>query len=475
MIKQEYFIKLVEKKKTNAVLKTDILSSGMCISQSALASYIKHYKGGNDYKQYAVLKNDPERHLGPGKYSTPPPPKPTSFLFSTTPRFSGGRNAHLSGNNSAGKIRNYERLPNIEDASLSKSTTGSGTIINKIQKRKIGEILNKKTKEIIDSQKKENLIRIIREKQLRAEHRKDSTMKDSICKTLATLTLFLFMSHSLQTRFKHNKLYKLKIRKYSRFFVSIARALGKFKMSYRRASTKKGWKILKEKLPVYIKRWQQKRVKRLFVRINFLVELYLDKSSIIRIISALTERIVYLQRSIRSHLAVMRARKYCLGIFWTKCDKTKAVVPIEIKKYYIDKYINKKLNDHYYSMNNEKPMIFLLFLKQDQEIIKDAFRNTSRKQTFLRIFVKKEMLEIIKAAHDSKRLWKVLIPDLELPKVIISEKLPEQESSKTKSIPKQITIPKKKKLRQTTQLESTKSSPFLRKVSMRTKTVPSNL
>ena len=70
MLKQEYFIKLLEKKKINEVVKKDIISSGMFISQSVLASYIKHYKGANEYKQHAVLN---PLHVSP--------PSPTNLIF----------------------------------------------------------------------------------------------------------------------------------------------------------------------------------------------------------------------------------------------------------------------------------------------------------------------------------------------------------------------------------------------------------
>ena len=475
MLKQEYFIKLLEKKKINEVVKKDIISSGMFISQSVLASYIKHYKGANEYKQHAVLKDKFERNLGPGRYPTPPPPKSSSFMFNITPRFSDSKPVQLLGNRSVGNIKTCDRLPKLEDNKINQNIHNKSTITisNKKQKKKIEGILSKRTKEIINSEKRENLIRVIREKQLRAEYRKDATIKDSICHTLTTLALFIFIPCVLKRKFDDTKLYKLKIKKYSRFVMIIARALGKFKRSYRRASTKKGWSVLKKKLPVYLKLWQQKWIMKFFGRINSIVELYLDKFSCFRIMSSLTSRIVYLQRRIRNYLVVTRSRKYCLRLFWTKCNRTKTVVPIEIKMYYIDKYLNKKLTDHYYSMNNDKRLIFLLSLNQHQEIIEDI-RNAWQKKPFLRIFLKKSMLELIKLANDSKRLWKALVPDLDHQQVLILEKSPDPDpipALQTKSTITRSPGPKKK-LRYAAPLDSIKSSPFLRKPTLRTRTIP---
>lgn len=406
MLKQEYFLKLLEKKDLHPLQHKDILSSGMFISQKFLASYIKNFKGYNDYKNLAFSRDMSERDLGPGKYSTPSPPKGPSFQFNVTPRFKQRNEVNFLCNQSVGRIKKPDFLPKIEK-NFNKSTS---SLEERKKKKKIQEIVNRKTKHLLEDNKRERLLKCLKEKQEKAEYRKDAVIKNAICKSLAILFTFVSIPNSLKNRLIYSKAYNVKVRAYLKFLLLISRVLGKFKIIGKRLKANKALAILRKKFRIFIKKWLQKRSLRMGLVVDSMVQRFVDRSSCRRIIIALMKRILFLQKAIKSYLSILQSRRSALLQFWNKLNPHQSIIPVEIKLHFINKYIKESLTRHYFAINKEKRFSLLLKLNKHEEIIENLLNHKFKAKPTLRLFNPIEILKLIKSAYNSKRIWTTMLP-----------------------------------------------------------------
>ena len=406
MLKQDYFLKLLDKKPKFAVISKDILSSGMFLSSNALNSYIKNYKGYSEYKEYALVKDGNQRNLGPGRYPTPQPPKQPSFTFSITPRFQYDKYAPLILNRSATKLKVTKSLPKMDKAIQSVIT-----LREKSKKKKIEEIINKKTKEILNEEKRDKILTIIKEKHQRAEYRKHAAIKDSICLTLSSLLIFVFIPNCLHKQMIVRKRYKQKINKLLRKLSLFTRVIGKLKILGKKVKLKHSWKIIKKHFKTCIKNWRKRRDKQKLATISYFFERFQDKASLGMITKVILQKVLYLQKRMKRYLIVLHTRIKYLQVYWDKFDKNYHRIPTQIKVYFIRNYIKTRLNEYYFTKNKEQKLKILISQEQHEEIIEELFNKNLGSKQELRIFDKKSMLQLIKSAYNARKSWKNLVPD----------------------------------------------------------------
>ncbi|OMJ93841.1 hypothetical protein SteCoe_3168 [Stentor coeruleus] len=384
----------------NTLLKNDILHSGKFLSPQVRQS-LKTYKNiTTETKLKNITKDPSEQSLGPGRYYTPTPPIVPAFKFSTTPRFRLENDSPISVSMSSGYLSSKSPLPSIQRSFVSISSRKK-----KIKKNyEIEMMIKKQTKELICSQRKEFILKSIKEKEQKAEYRKNAKVKDAVCKYFTTLVVSVLTTRVYYKRFYDMKRYKGKIIKLLEFLRIISRALGKFRLNGKRQKIKSAWKSLKILFPYYIRNWKKKRISYFNEIINGFFSIFTKRKTFTLYFYLLKTKIALIQKNIRNFVACSLARRKGLEIMWNNLNKKKIQIPNEVRDYFISKHIRENLMNQYYAVNKDKKIMMLLNENKHEEYL-DEMMCINHKILPLKIFSKKDVLGLISSAYACRATW----------------------------------------------------------------------
>lgn len=457
---QAYFYDLLVTS-SNTLLKNDILHSGKFLSPQVRQSLKNYKKIITETKLKTIVKDPSEQSLGPGRYYTPTPAIVPAFKFSTAPRFRLDNDSPISISMSSGHLSSKSPLPAIQ-----RSLINIPPQKKRLKKNyDIEKIIKKQTKELLHNQRKELIMKNIKEKEQRAEYRKNAKVKDPVCKFFTTLIVSVLTTRICYRRFDNMKKYKEKIARFLGFLSIVSRALGKFKLNGKRQQVKSAWKSLKALLPYYIRIWKRKRFSHFSKIIYCFFSIFTKRKTFTIYFYLLKTRIAILQKNIRNFVACSSARREGLEIMWSNLNKKKIQIPNEVRDYFISKHIREKLMDQYYARNKDKKIMMLLNENKHEEYLDEMMR-INHKVLPLKMFSKKDVLGLISSAYACKAVWdkfndKGMIP----PQLMANGLKPVKKLQKKRILPK-----KKKYLLAANQL----SSKALSLISKKPKLIDSN-
>lgn len=399
MKSQEYFFNLTTQKSTNKVLKRNILTSGKFISQKILRVISQFKKVTTDYKSHPLTNQASERALGPGRYHTPNPPSGHKYTFPKSPRFDQDSFTHLINSDSVLKsnqtVITY-KLPKIPEDPKAK---------------KLKDRLTRETKRIIESEKKEKLLKSLKDKVQKAEYRKNAIIKDSICKIFCVIFTHFTILRVLKDNLKIMALRRFHANSVLRKLIVLCKALGKFLLvasSYRKSKAIKRIKLL---IPIRLKFWLNRHKKKLKMRLSASFDNYMTVILIRMFKARLMNACNLVQFRIKKFLNIMKGRKLALDLFWVKLNRYKILAPVHIRGYYINTYIKEKLKKHYYEKFKDKKLIYLLNERRHEEFIDEFYHEKGKTKPFLRFFIKNDLIDLIRLANSAIGTWRAIRPE----------------------------------------------------------------
>lgn len=353
-----------------------------------------------DYKSYPLSTQVSERSLGPGRYPTPQMPTGHKYTFPKSPRF--GQDSLLHTLNSDPSIKPnqsaiLQKLPKLVKETQEKS------------KEKYKERINRETKRIIDTEKREKLMKNLRDKVQKAEYRKNAKIKDMICKSFC-----IIFTHFCALRVLRDKFRKVSLRKESaclvlRKLVVLCKTLGKFLRIVRKVRKKTAIKRIKMLIPIRLKFWLNRHKKKLKMRLSYSFDKYLAVILIRMFKQKLIRACNLVQVKTKGFLKVLNARRMALDKFWIKLSKYMVLAPPHIRTYFINRYIVEKLKRHYYEKFKDKKLIFLLNERRHEEFIDEFYYEKGKSKPFLRFFIHSDMIELIRLANSSIGAWSTIL------------------------------------------------------------------
>lgn len=408
MKSQEYFFYLSSQKSTNEIVKNSILRSGKFVSPKIIQVINNYNKVTSEYKPHTLTYNTSDRILGPGRYPTPPPPRVASYKFSKSPRFADSSNVLSSSlikstNNSCTRLPNIPSpRPNIQKVSGNYEKVKS---LKDSKNKNIENLINREAKKILETEKKDRILRSLLDKVQKAEYRKNALIKDSICKGACLVLTQLAVVHSLFFRY-----YKMRKRKIAARIVvgklaTISKALGKFRIVVKNLRKEKALWRIKTLIPIRLRFWLNKHKKKLKTMLSSSFDNYLTVILMQMFKDRLMNALKIIQSKILDYLVTSKARKKGLDLFWLKLNRFRILAPEHIREFYINQYIKDKLKNHYYERFREKKLDWLLNERRHQELMEEMINLKGHKKHTLRFFKKKDMNELIELANSSISSW----------------------------------------------------------------------
>jgi hypothetical protein len=401
MKSQEYFFYLSSQKSTNQIVKNSILRSGKFISQKILQVLNNYSKVTSEYKPYTLDSKSSERALGPGRYPTPQPPKVPSCKFSKSPRF-----GDLSFSSSfAASNNSYTRLPNITSPSSKPSKISSKLRKNEPKSKNIEKAINLEAKKILESEKRERLLKSFLDKVQKAEYRKNALFKDSICKMVCLMLTHFSVTNSLVSRYSKMRSRILVARRVLGKIATISKALGRFLMVAKNLRKDKAIRRIRSLIPIRMRFWLSKHKRKLRSVISNSFDNYLTIILMKMFKDSLIKACNLLQVKLRNFLNVAKARRASLDLFWIKLNKYRILAPEHIRLFYINCYVRDKLKAHYYEKYREKKIDLLLKERRHQELADEMVNLKAHRKHFLRFFVVSDVMNLIELANSAISSW----------------------------------------------------------------------
>jgi uncharacterized protein with HEPN domain len=345
------------------------------------------------------------QNLGPGHYSTPKLSSGPSCSFGYSKRFENKTyiNANLS--KSPNKIKQNKDLNQYKP--LQKSISNR----ERFKKKHLLENINKRINCILNTEKTKKIKDKINEKLHRIEKRTYKDLRNSIARTYATVFVFMSIAQVCNYKISCLKSHKLKVYKAIKFFSTVSRALGKFKVILKRARVRISLNTIRKHLiPALI--IKKKAIREVFIdRIESFIGGFINSCSVPKIMFLITQRVRLIQKRFRDYIETNSVRKYFILKLWEKYDQSTEQAPIYIKLYYIHNHIRNqilKFLKSKYEINDLFTSIPIDTQKNHLEAIYGRIK--VYKTPVLQLYTKPAIKDLIKKAYLSKPAWVSLFP-----------------------------------------------------------------
>lgn len=431
---QEYFFGLLNASPHTSV-KKDIMHSGKFLSPQIRLSLKNYYKTATEMKFKGMIKDHSDQNLGPGRYYTPTPPITPAFKFSKTPRFKKDNDSPINVSMSTGHLSSKSPVPEVQKSQIIISAYKKKLVKN----YNIEQAIKKQTKEILEDRRKQKILKSLKEKEERTEYRKNAKLKDPICKFFTSLIVFLTIPWIYNRKYHDLKNHKDRICQFLIFLKNLSRALGKFRLNGKRQRVKSSWGLLRKHLPFFINNWKIKKYFDMNSIMSDLFSRFYNQKAFTLYYFLLKNKITLLQKNIKNFAACTMARRQGLELMWTYLNTRLPVVPDEVKDYFISKYIKEKLLEKYYAANKEKKILMLLNENRHEEYL-DNIMNFDQKVPPLKIFSRRDVLELINSAYLARAQWNKYTKI-----TLLASQHTEEDLKPKKKKKKRRTMPKKKK------------------------------
>lgn len=334
------------------------------------------------------------RDLSSGKLNS-------SFLSSLPPIGSNSTLPVLVVNKSTDLIKQ-----NIQNSFLLTNKNKILIIKYKQKRQELFKNLSKETRIVIQTEKKEKVLKMIDKKLKKPENKKKLKEKIAFARVLMGILPVFGFCWMAKKDFDKVVNYRKKISRLLLIGAVVCKALGKFLRSLTRAKKLISLRTLKRFMPKYIRRFKHWIYETYASRILIVIDNYTKHGSITKINHVINFQIKLIQRSIRNFICVMKHRKFALRMLWNKIDTGEKVFEA-IQHYYISNYLKEKIKlyiDEKKKLNKLNTFITNGYSESIDLI--EIFGTDKIDSSVLRLYKIKSINKLISKAKSEKKYWK---------------------------------------------------------------------